>query len=60
MKLWSKTPSDANVARHDPERSLQASPQRGVLFTYWADPEGDKKHEAAIQTMIKSIKKVGN
>ena len=39
---------------------ITVSAQRGVLFTYWASPKGDKEHAAAITAMITSIKKVGN
>src|SRR5262249_31919458 len=38
---------------------IPVSAQRGVLFTYWASPEGDKEHAATIRAMINSIKKVG-
>jgi hypothetical protein len=34
--------------------------QRGILFTYWASPKGDKQHDAAIGAMVQSMKKVGN
>ena len=37
---------------------LTVTPQRGVMITYWADPEGDKKHEDTIRAMIASIRKI--
>jgi hypothetical protein len=32
---------------------------KGVLFTYWASPTGDKENEEAIVKMVRSIKQVG-
>src|SRR4029077_14402779 len=29
--------------------------QRGILFTYWASPKGDKQHDAAIGAMVQSM-----
>lgn len=30
--------------------------QKQVLMSYWASPEGDKKHDAAMRALLKSIK----
>lgn len=32
---------------------------KGILFTYWASPKGDKQYDADITKMVRSIKKVG-
>jgi hypothetical protein len=55
---WKGKDKDGDVLVH--LTIINITPQRGVLFTYWASPKGDKQHDAAIGDMVKSIKKVGN
>jgi hypothetical protein len=54
---WKGKDKDGDVLVH--LTILTITPQRGVMFTYWADPDGDKKHEATIGAMVRSIKKAG-
>lgn len=35
------------------------SDTQGLLITYWASPEGEKKHQAELNAIAKSIKKLG-
>ena len=55
---WKGKDKDGDVVVH--LTIINITPQRGVLFTYWASPKGDKEHDAAFSAMVKSIKKVGN
>jgi hypothetical protein len=55
---WKGKDKDGDVLVH--LVIITITSQRGVLFTYWANPEGDKKHDAAVGAMVQSIKKVGN
>jgi hypothetical protein len=55
---WKGKDKDGDVIVH--LTIVTVTPQRGVLFTYWASPKGDKENDAAITAMIKSMKKVGN
>jgi hypothetical protein len=55
---WKGKDKDGDVLVH--LTIINVTPQKGVLFTYWASPKGDKQHDAAITAMVKSIKKVGN
>jgi hypothetical protein len=55
---WKGKDKDGDVLVH--LTILTVTQQRGVLFTYWASPKGDKQHEAAITAMVRSIRKVGN
>ncbi len=53
---WSGKDQDGDVLVH--LTVVEVAPERAVLFTYWATPQGDKEHDAAIQKMVKSLKKV--
>jgi hypothetical protein len=55
---WKGKDKDGDVLVHI--TIITITPQRGILFTYWASPKGDVQHDDAIRTMVKSIKKVGN
>jgi hypothetical protein len=55
---WKGKDKDGEVLVH--LTIINVTPQRGVLFTYWATPKGDKQHDAALGAMPQSIKKVGN
>jgi hypothetical protein len=55
---WQGKDKDGDVIVH--LMIVSVTPQRGVLFTYWASPEGDKEHDATIGEVIKSLKKVGD
>ena len=55
---WKGKDKDGDVLVHI--TIVTVTPQRGILFTYWASPKGDKQHDAAITAMVRSIKKVGN
>jgi hypothetical protein len=55
---WKGKDKDGDVIIHI--TILTITPQRGILFTYWASPKGDKIHDAAFTAMVRSIKKVGN
>jgi len=55
---WKGKDQDGDVLVHLTIVSI--TEKRGVLFTYWASPEGDKKHEATVTAMVKSLKKAGN
>ncbi|MEA2903916.1 MAG: hypothetical protein QOG83_802 [Alphaproteobacteria bacterium] len=55
---WKGKDKDGDVLVH--LTIINITPQRGVLFTYWASPKGDKQHDAAITAMVQSMKKVGN
>jgi hypothetical protein len=55
---WKGKDKDGDVLIH--LTIVTVTPQRGVLFTYWASPKGDKELDAAISAMVGSIKKVGN
>jgi hypothetical protein len=55
---WKGKDKDGDVLVH--LTVINITPQKGVLFTYWASPKGDKQHDAAIGAMVTSIKKVGN
>ena len=55
---WKGKDKDGDVLVHI--TIVTITPQRGILFTYWASPKGDKQHDAAFTAMVKSIKKVGN
>ena len=55
---WAGQDKDGDVLIH--LMILTITPTKGVLFTYWASPEGDKEHDPAIRKIIRSIKKVGN
>jgi hypothetical protein len=36
---------------------VQVSAKKGLLILYWASPEGEKKHQAELDAIIKSLKK---
>ena len=55
---WKGKDQDGDVVVH--LTIVSVAKERGVLFTYWASPDGDKKHDATITAMVKSLKKVGN
>jgi hypothetical protein len=55
---WKGKDKDGDVIVH--LVIITITPQRGVLFTYWASPKGDKEHDAAITAMVRSLKKVGS
>ena len=55
---WKGKDKDGDVVVH--LTIINITPQRGVLFTYWASPKGDKEHDGVMSAMVKSIKKVGN
>jgi hypothetical protein len=55
---WKGKDKDGEVLVH--LTIINITPQRGVLFTYYASPKGDKENDAAIGAMVRSIKKVGN
>jgi hypothetical protein len=55
---WAGQDKDGEVVIH--LMILTITPTKGVLFTYWASPEGDKEHEEAIRKIIRSVRKAGN
>ena len=52
---WAGKDKDGDVLVH--LMILTITPTKGVLFTYWASPQGDKEHDDAIRTIIRSVKK---
>ena len=52
---WAGKDKDGDVLVH--LMILTITPTKGVLFTYWASPQGDKEHDGAIRTIIRSVKK---
>jgi hypothetical protein len=54
---WKGTDKDGDVLIH--LLIVTVTPARGVLFTYYASPEGDKEHEAALTAILKSLRKAG-
>jgi len=36
---------------------IQISEKKGLLLLYWASPEGEKKHQAELDTILGSLKK---
>jgi len=55
---WKGKDKDGEVLVH--LTIVTVTPQRGILFTYYASPKGDKVHDAAVTAMVRSMKKVGN
>ena len=55
---WAGRDQDGDVLVH--LMILTITPTKGVLFTYWASPDGDKEHDAAIRKIIRSVRKAGN
>ncbi len=55
---WAGKDKDGDVVVHLTIVTIE--PTKGVLFTYWASPKGDKEHDADIVKMVRSIKKVRN
>ena len=53
---WKGKDKDGDVLVH--LTIINITPQRGILFTYWASPKGDKQYDAAITAMVNSIKKI--
>jgi hypothetical protein len=51
---WSGKDKDGDVLIHLSVLSLDAT--HGILFTYWASPDGDKKYDPVISQMIESLK----
>src|SRR5262245_42434448 len=54
---WKGKDKDGDVLVH--LTIVSVTEKRGVLFTYWASPKGDKKYDATITAMVRSLKKVG-
>ena len=54
---WQGKDRDGDVLVHLTIVSI--TDQRGVLFTYWASPQGDKENDEAVTKMVHSIKQVG-
>lgn len=52
---WAGKDKDGDVLVH--LMILTITPDKGVLFTYWASPQGDKDHDKAITSIIRSVKK---
>ena len=55
---WAGRDKDGGVLIH--LMILTITPTKGVLFTYWASPEGDKENEEAIRKIVRSVRKAGN
>jgi hypothetical protein len=55
---WAGRDKDGDVLIH--LMILTITPTKGVLFTYWASPEGDKEHEETIRKIVRSVRKAGN
>ena len=51
---WTGKDKDGDVMIHMSVLSLNATD--GIMFTYWASPDGDKTHDPAIRKMIESLK----
>ncbi len=51
---WTGKDKDGDVVIHMSVLTVNATD--GIVFTYWASPEGDKKHDPAISQMIESLK----
>ena len=51
---WKGKDKDGDVMIHMSVLSLNATD--GIMFTYWASPDGDKTHDPAIRKMIESLK----
>jgi hypothetical protein len=54
---WEGKDQDGDVLVH--LTIVRITRERGVLFTYWASPTGDKENDEAITKMVKSIRQVG-
>jgi hypothetical protein len=54
---WAGRDKDGDVLIH--LMILTITPTKGVLFTYWASPQGDKEHDETIRKIIRSIRKIG-
>jgi hypothetical protein len=54
---WSGRDKDGDVLIH--LMILTITPTKGVLFTYWASPEGDKEYQEAIRKIVRSVRKAG-
>ena len=55
---WAGRDQDGDVLVH--LMILTITPTKGVLFTYWASPDGDKEHDAAIRKIIRSVRRAAN
>jgi hypothetical protein len=55
---WAGQDKDGDVLIH--LMILTITPTKGVLFTYWASPDGDKEHDETIRKIIRSVRKAGN
>jgi hypothetical protein len=54
---WAGQDKDGDVLIH--LMILTITPTRGVLFTYWASPQGDKEYDEAIRKIVRSVRKAG-
>lgn len=52
---WTGKDKDGDVVVH--LTFVAVSPTKGILFTYWASPEGDKMYDAEVTKMVKTLAK---